>query len=127
MLQLVKIALSKPYTFMVMAILIVLGGSIAWLRTHRHFPRHPDAGDRGGVAYNGLPPRDMSGRIVYFYERQLTTTVNDIDHIESQSLNGVGVVKIFFRPAVDIRTATRRSPQPRKPCSSRCRRASTRR
>jgi hypothetical protein len=48
----------------------------------------------------------MSGRIVYFYERQLTSTVNDIDHIESQSLNGVGVVKIFFRPAVDIRTAT---------------------
>jgi HAMP domain-containing protein len=106
MLQLVKIALSKPYTFMVMAILIVLGGSIAWLAPHRHFPRHPDAGYRGGVAYNGLPPRDMSGRIVYFYERQLTTTVNDIDHIESQSLNGVGVVKIFFRPAVDIRTAS---------------------
>jgi multidrug efflux pump subunit AcrB len=48
----------------------------------------------------------MSGRVVYYYERSLTSTVNDIDHIESQSMNGVGVVKIFFRPGVDIRTAT---------------------
>jgi multidrug efflux pump subunit AcrB len=48
----------------------------------------------------------MAGRVVYYYERSLTSTVNDIDHIESQSMNGVGVVKIFFRPGVDIRTAT---------------------
>ena len=46
----------------------------------------------------------MAGRVIYYYERQLSTSVNDIDHIESQSLNGVGIVKIFFQPGVDIRT-----------------------
>jgi multidrug efflux pump subunit AcrB len=48
----------------------------------------------------------MSGRIIYNYERQLTATVNDIEHMESSSYNGIGVVKIYFRPGVDIRTAT---------------------
>src|SRR3984893_6450561 len=47
----------------------------------------------------------MSGRIVYFYERSLTTTVNDIEHIESQSVAGYGIVKIFFQPTVDISAA----------------------
>lgn len=107
MLQLVKIALSKPITFVVMAILIVLGGSIAWLTTPTDI--FPDI--RMPViavvwTYRGLPPRDMSGRVVYYYERQLSSSVNDIDHIESQSLTGLGIVKIFFRPGVDIRTAT---------------------
>ena len=107
MLQIVKIALSKPYTFVVMSILIVLFGTIAWMRSPTDI--FPDI--RMPViavvwTYNGLPPEDMSGRVVYFYERQLANSVNDIDHVESQSLNGVGVVKIFFRPNVDIRTAT---------------------
>jgi multidrug efflux pump subunit AcrB len=57
-------------------------------------------------SYNGLSPKDMSGRVIYSYERQLTATVNDIEHIESNSYNGIGVVKIYFRPGVDIRTAT---------------------
>ncbi len=56
--------------------------------------------------YAGLSPEDMSGRIITPYERILTTTVNDIDHIESQSLPGIGIVKIYFQPGVDIRTAT---------------------
>ena len=47
--------------------------------------------------YNGLPPSDMSGRVIYYYERYLTAQVSDIEHIESQSLNGYGVVKIFFQ------------------------------
>ena len=107
MLQLVKIALGKPYTFMVMAILIVLGGSIAWLRTPTDiFPDIRMPVIAAVWTYNGLQPSDMSGRIVYLYERQLTATVNDIDHIESQSLNGMGVVKVFFRPGVDIRIAS---------------------
>jgi len=55
--------------------------------------------------YNGLPPADMSSRIVTYYERQLSTSVNDIEHIESQSLPGVAIVKIFFQPAVDINAA----------------------
>ena len=107
MLQLIKIALGKPYTFAVMAILIVLGGSIAWLRSPTDiFPDIRMPVIAAVWTYNGLPPADMSGRVVYFYERQLTSTVNDIDHIESQSLNGVGIVKIYFQPGVDIRTAT---------------------
>ena len=56
--------------------------------------------------YRGLSPDDMAGRVIYYYERQLSTAVNDIEHIESQSLTGIGIVKIFFRPGVDIRTAT---------------------
>ena len=107
MLQLVKIALGKPYTFVVMAILIVLFGTIAWVRSPTDiFPDIRVPVIAAVWTYNGLPPEDMSGRVIYFYERQLSTTVNDIDHIESQSLAGIGVVKIFFRPGVDIRTAT---------------------
>ncbi|WP_019832723.1 efflux RND transporter permease subunit [Sphingomonas sp. PR090111-T3T-6A] len=107
MLQLVKLALSKPYTFVVLAILILLSGSIAWVKTPTDiFPDIKIPVIAAVWTYRGLPPQDMSGRVVYYYERQLSTTVNDIDHIESQSLNGIGIVKIFFRPGVDIRTAT---------------------
>ncbi|EIZ80090.1 acrB/AcrD/AcrF family protein [Novosphingobium sp. Rr 2-17] len=107
MLHLVKLALSKPYTFVVLAILIVLSGSIAWVRTPTDiFPDIRIPVIAAVWTYRGLPPEDMSGRVVYYYERQLSTTVNDIDHIESQSLNGVGIVKVFFQPGVDIRTAT---------------------
>ncbi len=107
MLQLVKLALSKPYTFVVLAILIVLSGTIAWFETATDiFPDIKIPVIAVVWTYRGLPPRDMSGRVVYYYERQLSSTVNDIDHIESQSLNGVGIVKIFFQPGVDIRTAS---------------------
>ncbi|CUS44200.1 MAG: efflux RND transporter permease subunit [Pseudomonadota bacterium] len=107
MLQLVKLALSKPYTFVVLAILILLGGTIAWFRTPTDiFPDIKIPVIAAVWTYRGLPPQDMAGRVVYYYERQLSTSVNDIDHVESQSLSGVGIVKIFFRPGVDIRTAT---------------------
>jgi multidrug efflux pump subunit AcrB len=107
MLQLVKLALSKPYTFIVLAILILLSGTIAWVRTPTDiFPDIKIPVIAVVWTYRGLPPEDMAGRVIYYYERQLSTTVNDIDHIESQSLNGVGVVKIFFQPGVDIRTAS---------------------
>ncbi len=106
MLQLVKIALSKPYTFVVLAILILLAGIIAWFETATDiFPDIKIPVIAAVWTYNGLPPEDIAGRVVYYYERQLSTAVNDIDHIESQSLNGVGIVKIFFQPGVDIRTA----------------------
>ncbi len=107
MLHLVKLALNKPYTFVVLAILITLSGSIAWMRTPTDiFPDIKIPVIAVVWSYRGLPPEDMSGRVVYFYERQLSSAVNDIDHIESQSLNGVGIVKIFFQPSVDIRTAS---------------------
>ena len=55
--------------------------------------------------YNGLTPEDMSGRVVYYYERSLTTTVGNIEHIESQSLYGSGIVKIYFQPGTDVAAA----------------------
>jgi multidrug efflux pump subunit AcrB len=103
----VRIALQRPLTFIVMAMLILIFGVLAAMGTPTDiFPeiRVPVI----GVAwqYSGLSPQEMSGRIVTPYERLLSTTVNDIDHIESQSLPGIGVVKIYFQPGVDIRTAT---------------------
>jgi multidrug efflux pump subunit AcrB len=107
MLKIVRLALTRPYTFIVLAMLIVLIGPLAALRTPTDiFPdiRIPVI----SVIWNyaGLQPDDMSGRIVTYYERTLGTTVNDVQHIESQSFRGYGIVKIFFQPNVDIRTAT---------------------
>ncbi|PTR34967.1 multidrug efflux pump subunit AcrB [Luteibacter sp. OK325] len=107
MLALVRIALARPYTFIVLALLILIAGPLAALRTPTDiFPNIGIPVISVVWTYNGLPPDQMSGRVIYYYERQLTTSVNDIEHIESQSLPGVGVVKIFFQPGVDIRTAT---------------------
>jgi CzcA family heavy metal efflux pump len=102
----VRIALSRPYTFVVLALLILIIGPLAALRTPTDiFPdiRIPVI----GVVwqYTGLPPDQMSGRITTPFERSLTTTVNDIEHIVANSYNGFGIVKIFFQPNVDIRTA----------------------
>src|ERR1700722_7176203 len=106
MIALVRIALSRPYTFVVLALLILIVGPLAALRTPTDiFPdiRIPVI----GVVwqYTGLPPDQMAGRITTQFERALTTTVNDIEHIEANSYNGFGIVKIFFQKGVDIRTA----------------------
>src|ERR1700761_2102629 len=107
MLALVRIALSRPYTFIVLALFILIAGPLAALRTPTDiFPNIGIPVISVVWTYNGLSPSDMSGRVIYYYERQLTNSVNDIEHIESQSLPGIGVVKIFFQPGVDIRTAT---------------------
>ncbi|HVV27105.1 MAG TPA: efflux RND transporter permease subunit [Rhizomicrobium sp.] len=107
MLAIVRLALRRPYTFIVAAILIVLFGGLAAIRTPTDiFPDIRIPVIAAVWTYRGLSPDDMAGRVVYYYERQLSTAVNDIDHIESQSLSGVGIVKIFFHPGVDIRTAT---------------------
>ena len=104
---LVRIALSRPYTFIVMAVLILIGGIMAALKTPTDiFPeiRVPVI----GVAFNysGLSPNDMSSRIVTQFERFVTTNVNDVEHTESQSLPGIGIIKLYFQPGTDIRTAT---------------------
>jgi multidrug efflux pump subunit AcrB len=103
---LVRIALSRPYTFVVLALLLLIVGPLAALRTPTDiFPdiRIPVI----GVVwqYTGLPPDQMAGRIVSPFQRALTTTVNDIEHISANSYNGFGIIKIFFQPNVDIRTA----------------------
>src|ERR1700754_2442429 len=106
MIALVRIALSRPYTFVVLALLLLLIGPLAAMRTPTDiFPdiRIPVI----GVVwqYTGLPPDQMSGRITTPFQRALTTTVNDIEHIVANSYTGVGIIKIFFQPGVDIRTA----------------------
>src|SRR6202041_140154 len=106
MTALVRIALSRPYTFVVLALLLLILGPLAALRTPTDiFPeiRIPVI----GVVwqYTGLPPEQMAGRITSQFQRILTTTVNDIEHIAANSYNGIGIVKIFFQPNVDIRTA----------------------
>ena len=106
MTELVRIALNRPYTFVVLALLLLIIGPLAALRTPVDiFPdiRIPVIGVIW--QYTGLPPDQMAGRIITQYQRILTTTVNDIEHITANSYNGIGIVKIFFQPNADIRTA----------------------
>ncbi len=106
MLAIVRLALKRPYTFIVMAILIVIFGGLAVIRTPVDiFPNIRIPVVAAAWSYSGLSPDDMAGRVIYYYERQLSLAVNDIDHIESQSLTGIGIVKIFFHPNVDFRNA----------------------
>ncbi|MDB5360303.1 MAG: transporter [Rhodospirillales bacterium] len=106
MIRIVKIALHRPYTFVVMAVLILIFGTVSALRTPTDiFPNIDIPVISVVFSYNGLPPDDMSGRIVSFYERALSQTVNDIEHVESQSIPNYGVVKIFFQPTVNINAA----------------------
>ncbi|MEA2647889.1 MAG: hypothetical protein QOG61_324 [Candidatus Binataceae bacterium] len=103
---LVRIALSRPYTFVVLALLLLITGPLAALRTPTDILPDIRIPVIGVVwQYTGLPPDQMSGRITTPFERALTTTVNDIEHIVANSYNGFGIVKIFFQPNVDIRTA----------------------
>ncbi|AUT66674.1 efflux RND transporter permease subunit [Paraburkholderia terrae] len=107
MLRIVRLALIRPYTFIVLAMLILIAGTLAAVRTPIDiFPDIRIPVVSVVWSYAGLQPDDMSGRVVTYYERALGTTVNDIAHIESQSYRGFGIVKIFFQPTVDIRTAT---------------------
>src|ERR1700692_1657250 len=102
----VLIALKRPYTFAVLAILILIFGGRAVLRTPTDiFPNIGIPVVAVVWTYSGLTPEDMSGRGVYYYERALTTTVSNIEHIESQSLYGRGIIKIFFQPGTDVAAA----------------------
>jgi CzcA family heavy metal efflux pump len=102
----VALALRRPYTFIVMALLILILTPVVVLRTPTDiFPEINIPVISVVWNYTGLSPKDMSDRITSQTERGLTTLVNDIEHIESQSLNGVAVVKIFFRPSANIQTA----------------------
>src|ERR1700722_1144818 len=106
MLAIVRIALSKPFTFVVMAMLIVIFGVAAAIRTPTDiFPNIGIPVVAVVWTYDGLPADDMSKRVIYYYERTLSSQVNDIEHIESQSLPRYGIVKVFFQPGVNINGA----------------------
>ena len=102
----VRLALRRPYTFVVMSVLILILGVVAVARTPIDiFPNIDIPVINVAWTYTGLSPEEMSDRVIYIFERSLTTTVNDIEHIESQSLNGVGIVKIFFHPHTNLASA----------------------
>jgi multidrug efflux pump subunit AcrB len=100
----VKIALQRPYTFLVLAILILLMGVLAIVRTATDiFPAINIPVVATIWRYTGLQPEEMASRIVLTNERIAQTTVNDVEHTESVSLNGIAVVKYFFQPNADER------------------------
>jgi multidrug efflux pump subunit AcrB len=106
MLAIVRIALKRPYTFIVAALLILLIGTLAALRMPVDIFPSIDIPIIGvAFQYQGLPPDQMAGRIISPFERALTTTVNDIEHIEANSYTTFGVVKIYFHPTANIATA----------------------
>ncbi|MGA7409494.1 MAG: efflux RND transporter permease subunit, partial [Bryobacteraceae bacterium] len=93
----VRLALRRPYTFVVMSVLIaILGGIAVFIMPTDIFPNIDIPVVSLVWSYAGISPEEMEKRIVTISERSLTTTVNDIEHIESQSYNGVAVVRVFF-------------------------------
>ena len=106
MTAIVRIALRRPYTFVVLALLLLIIGPLAAWRTPVDiFPEIRIPVIATIWQYTGLPPAEMAGRMVTQFQRALTTTVNDVEHIEANNYTGVGIVKIFFQPGADIRTA----------------------
>ncbi|HEX3968979.1 MAG TPA: efflux RND transporter permease subunit [Edaphobacter sp.] len=102
----VRLALRRPYTFVVLSILLLIMGPVTILRTPTDIFPNIDIPVVSVVwQYGGLSANQMSSRIVTLTERALSTTVNGIEHVESQSMNGVAVVKIFFQPHVNLATA----------------------
>ena len=102
----VRLALRRPYTFVVLSLLLFIVGPVVMLRTPVDIFPNIDIPVVSVIwNYAGMSPRELSDRIVLPFERSLTTTVNDIEHSESQTLNGVSVTKIFFRPTVNISQA----------------------
>ena len=112
----VALALRRPYTFIVMALVIILLTPITILRTPTDI--FPDINIPVVSViwfYTGMSPQDMADRIVATSERGITTTVNDIEHMESQSVNGLGIIKIFFRPGASLQRRSRRSRPSHRP------------
>jgi len=102
----VRLALRRPYTFVVMSLLLFVLGPVVVLRMPVDIFPNIDIPVVSIVwNYAGLSPEQLSDRITGQFERGVTTTVNDIDHTESQTLNGVSVVKVFFHPGVNISQA----------------------
>src|ERR1700733_5917611 len=101
----VRLALRRPYTFVVMSLLILILGSLSIYTTPTDiFPNIDIPVISVIFTYAGLSAEEMATRIIAGFERGLTTTVNDVEHIESQSLNGLGVIKVFFHPNAHIET-----------------------
>jgi multidrug efflux pump subunit AcrB len=102
----VRLALARPYTFIVLALLILILAPVVILRTPTDiFPNIDIPVIAAAFNYTGLSAEEMEERITSIYERSLTTTVNDIEHMESQSIDGRAIIKVFFQPGADINAA----------------------
>src|ERR1700689_4498278 len=102
----IRVALDRPYTFVVLALLILLISPVMILRTPSDiFPNINIPVIAVSWTYTGLNPEEMEGRITTVYERTLTTLVDNIEHIESTTVNGTAVVKIFLQPNASLDTA----------------------
>lgn len=106
MKSLINVALVRPYTFIVAAIIVLILGTLSIFRSPIDiFPEVEIPVVAIAWDYKGLPPAEMAGRIITPFERALTATVNDIERIESNSYSGSGIVKVYFYPTVDINLA----------------------
>src|SRR6202453_3873576 len=103
----VKLALRRPYTFVVVALLILILSPIVILRTPTDiFPNVDIPVIAVAFAYTGLNPEEMEGRITTVFERLVTTVTNDVEHIESTTINGQAIVRIFLQPGANVDRAT---------------------
>src|ERR1700741_2002335 len=99
----VRVALNRPYTFIVLALLILILSPIIIFRTPTDiFPNINIPVIAVSWTYTGLNPEEMEGRITTVFERVLTTTVDNIEHIESTTVNGTAIVKVFLQPNASI-------------------------
>src|SRR6201987_4378178 len=102
----VRVALNRPYTFIVLALLILLASPVIIQRTPTDiFPNINIPVIAVAWQFTGLNPEEMEGRFTTAYERTLTTTVDNIEHIESTTVNGQAMIKIFLQPNASIDTA----------------------
>ena len=103
----VRVALRRPYTFVVLALLIVILSPVVILRTPTDiFPNVDIPVIAVAFSYTGLNPEEMEGRITTVFERVVTTVVNDVEHIESTTINGQAIVRIFLQPGANVDRAT---------------------
>ena len=123
----VRIALDRPYTFAVLALLILILSPVVILRTPTDiFPNINIPVVAVAWQYTGLNPEELEGRITSVYERALTSTVDNIEHIESTTLNGQSIVKLFLQPNAGLDTANAQVTAIRKLFFANCRRALSR-
>src|SRR5205085_916179 len=102
----VRLALRRPYSFVVMAVLMLVLGATAIFTMRKDIFPHIDIPVVSVVwGFSGMSPQEMAERIVTIDERAMTTTVNDIEHIESTSYQGVSVIRVFFQPGVKVEGA----------------------
>src|SRR4029453_12242897 len=102
----VRLALRRTYTFIVLAVLIAVLGVLSTQRMATDIFPEADVPVVSIVwQYTGMPPDEIESRIILINERVLTTSVNDIEHVESQSLNGLGVIRVYFQPGAKIEAA----------------------